>query len=502
MTLRSRLAVGLVSIALILVIPLLMAVQSLDRLHKQARGLQNGEFAASLLLGRLREGLNELRRVETAIALVHDSTSLETMAAQIREVRQLADSLEDYDLSSAATDVRHSVAAIARWGPEEYEAARKKRYDIADTISARYLVPALDSAEVGVRTAEANLRERTADRIDRSAGSLRQTQVVALTGLVLAVLLAAGIGFWLTRFIIKPVSALDAGMRAVADGQLDYKLKYDTTKDHEFGHLARSFQDMASQLAELDKLKAEFVSVASHELKTPINVIIGYVQLLEEGIYGDVPANQKEVLKTVNTQANQLSRLVQQLLDVSRFEAGGGRIDPRPVDLPAMLDDLERAFAVLALQRAVRFTVTRGDDLPREVIWDKDRMNEVLGNLLSNAFKFTNQNGEVRLSVESAGDHIEIKVRDTGAGIPPEQVSRIFEKFYQADNQRSASAAGTGLGLAIVKGIVEAHDGRIRCESRTGVGTTFIIDLPTMVRRRSQQVTRKIPKPKFARLST
>jgi signal transduction histidine kinase len=316
------------------------------------------------------------------------------------------------------------------------------------------------------------------------------------------VLLAAGIGFWLTRFIIKPVSALDAGMRAVADGQLDYKLKYDTTKDHEFGHLARSFQDMARQLAELDKLKAEFVSVASHELKTPINVIIGYVQLLEEGIYGEVPAKQKEILKTVNTQVNQLSRLVQQLLDVSRFEAGGGRIDPRPVDLPAMLDDLERAFAVLAMQRAVRFTVTRGDDLPREVVWDKDRMNEVLGNLLSNAFKFTNQNGEVCLSVESAGDHIEIKVRDTGAGIPPEQVSRIFEKFYQADNQGSASAAGTGLGLAIVKGIVDAHDGRIRCESKTGVGTTFIIDLPTMVRRRSQQIQRKIPKPKFARLST
>jgi signal transduction histidine kinase len=496
------LAIGLISIAVILVIPLLMAVQSLDRLHKEARGLQRGEFAASLLLGSLREGLSELRRIETNAAVLHDSASIEAVASQIHDLRLMTDSLEHYELSDAASDVRRSVGTIARWGPEEYEAARRKRFDIADTISARYLGPALDSADIAVRAAEANLRKRTAETIERSAGSLSRTKFVAIVGLVLAILLATIIGFWLTRFITKPVSALEAGMRAVADGQLDYKLRYDTTKDHEFGHLARSFDERARQLAELDKLKAEFVSVASHELKTPINVIIGYVQLLEEGIYGELPDKQKEVLETVNTQTAQLQRLVQQLLDVSRFEAGGGRIEPRPVDLPRMLDDLERAFAVLALQREVKFIVHRADDLPQEVIWDKDRMNEVLGNLLSNAFKFTKQNGEVSLNVESAGDHIEIRVRDTGAGIPPEQVSRIFEKFYQADNQRSASAVGTGLGLAIVKSIVEAHDGRIRCESKIGVGTTFIIEVPTVVRRRSMSSPRKIPKPKFPRLST
>jgi signal transduction histidine kinase len=495
------LAIGLISIAVILVIPLLIAVQSLNRLHKAARDLQTGEFAGSLLLGSLREGLYDLRHAETRLSLVHDSSALSSMAQQVAAVRELSDSLDHYQLSAAAKDLRRSVGMIAKWGPEEYEAAKVRNFDVADTVSARYVVPALDSADAGVRSAEEDLRERTRDRIEKSAGSLKQTQVAAVTGLVLAIVLAAGIGFWLTRFITKPVLALEAGMRAVSDGQFDYKLKYDTTKDHEFGHLARSFDDMARQLAELDKLKAEFVSVASHELKTPINVVIGYVQLLEEGIYGEMPAEQKDVLKTLNLQMAQLQRLVQQLLDVSRFEAGGGRIDPRPVDLSHMLDDLQRAFDVLAMQRGVHFTVTRGDDLPAEVVWDKDRMNEVLGNLLTNAFKFTKQNGDVRLTVESAGDHIEIRVSDTGAGIPPEQVSRIFEKFYQADNQRAASAMGTGLGLAIVKSIVDAHDGRIRCESKIGVGTTFVIELPTTVRRRSMSSPRKIPKPKFARLS-
>jgi signal transduction histidine kinase len=502
MTLRSRLAIGLISIAVILVIPLVIAVQSLDRLHTEARALQRGEFAASLVVGSLREALKDLRRAENRVLLVHDSSAPDDMAAQTRKVRELADSLEHYDLSAVASDVRRSVGQIAEWGPQEYEAARRKRYDVADTISARYVIPNLDAAEAGALAAEADLRQRTLDRIDRSATSLHRTRIASIVGLALALLIATGVGFWLTRFVTKPVFALREGMQAVADGQLDYKLKYDTAAEHEFGELARSFDDMARQLAELDKLKAEFVSVASHELKTPINVIIGYLQLLDEGIYGEMPAKQKDILKTVTTQVAQLQRLVQQLLDVSRFEAGGGRIDVRPVELPSMLDDLERAFAVLAIQRGVRFTVDRGEDLPREVIWDRDRMNEVLGNLLSNAFKFTPQNGEVCLSVESAGDHIVITVRDTGAGIPPEQVSRIFEKFYQADNQRSASAVGTGLGLAISKGIVEAHDGRIRCESKAGVGTTFIIELPTVVRRRSMSSQRRIPTPSFSRMST
>ena len=485
MTLRSRLAIGLLSIAIILVIPLAIAVRSLDELHDEARALEREEFAASLLLGSLRESLFDLRRMETALLFIHDTAAKNAIAAQIDEVRALTDSLEQYELSDAASGVRRAVGEIARWGPAEYQAALSGRDRVADTISARYLVPALDSADAGVRIAEAELRDRTQQRILRSAESIDRTRTAAIVGAALALAVAAGIAFWLMRFITRPVLALESGMRAVADGQLDYKLKYDTTKQHEFGRLARSFDDMARQLAELDKLKAEFVSVASHELKTPINVVIGYVQLLEEGIYGPLEPKQKDVLKTLAKQMAQLQRLTQQLLDVSRFEAGGGRLEPRSVDLSRMLEDLERAFHVLAVQRGVDFTVERGDDLPQEVIWDRDRINEVLGNLLSNAFKFTRQGGEVRLTVESGGDSVVMKVRDTGAGIPAEQLPRVFEKFYQADNQGSASAVGTGLGLAIVKGIVEAHGGRIRCESKVGVGTTFIIELPRTVRRRS-----------------
>jgi signal transduction histidine kinase len=274
-------------------------------------------------------------------------------------------------------------------------------------------------------------------------------------------------------------------MAAVADGDLEYRLSVPSDRDDEFGTLARSYKEMTRQLSELDKLKAEFVSVASHELKTPINVIIGYLQLLDEGVYGPLAQQQKDVHRTLVVQANTLLRLVKQLLDVSRFEAGGGRLEPRAIEVDHLLNDLESAFHVLAMQREIHFRVERKDGVEDEVYWDMDRINEVLGNLLSNAFKFTPKGGDVDLVVCPVEGGVEMQVHDTGAGIPPEQLPRIFDKFYQADNQNSAHAAGTGLGLAIAKQIVDAHGGSIRCDSKLGAGTTFTIRLPTRVQRRS-----------------
>jgi len=150
-----------------------------------------------------------------------------------------------------------------------------------------------------------------------------------------------------------------------------------------------------------------------------------------------------------------------------------------------MLDELERSFHVLAVQRGIDFRVVRRPGLPEEVSWDLERMNEVTGNLLSNAFKFTPSGGRVELDAAPAeSDCVRLVVCDTGAGIPPDQLPHVFQKFYQADNQDSASAMGTGLGLAIAKGIVEAHQGQIRCDSTEGEGTTFTLVLPVVASNR------------------
>jgi signal transduction histidine kinase len=485
MTLRSRLAVGLLTIAVILVGPLIFAIQSLERLHRDARDLRDREVNASSLLGRLREGMADLHRQELALLFSRDVASRDAMAMTIADVEGFADSLGSFGLESSARVISNAIREVAAAAPREYAAALQGQTKIADSISANHLVPALAKADSGVLVSERLLHARTQQRVNVAANNISDTVNLSIVALILALLIAGSVAFWLTRSISEPVLELRAGMRAVADGELNYHLNFPKHRADEFSQLAESFDEMTRQLSELDKLKAEFVSVASHELKTPINVMIGYLQLLEDGLYGKLTKQQKEVLATLVLQSNTLLRLVRQLLDVSRFEAGGGRLEPRHVDLPRLLIELEDTFRVLAIQREVQFRITHGDNLPDDVTWDPDRVNEVLGNLLANAFKFTPRGGTVELSVDGVDGSVSIEVADTGAGIPPDQLPRIFDKFYQADNQRDAASGGSGLGLAIAKQIVEAHGGTIQCESTPGVGTTFTIGLPIAARRRT-----------------
>jgi signal transduction histidine kinase len=493
MTLRSRLAVGLVTIAIILVGPLVLAIQSLNGLHDDAVELRDTEFAASLMLGRLREGLNDVRRQELSLLFLRTDTAKAAMDSAITRVSALSDSLNHFKLYYSST-IGVSVQQVHDVASKEFAAALSGDTVTADSLSSHVFVPALNRADGAVRIVEHALSDRTATRVEQQADNIFRIVSGAVAALVLALLIAGIIALWLTRSISQPIVDLKRGMHSVAEGDLSYHLSIPPDRSDEFGQLARSFQAMSRQLSELDKLKAEFVSVASHELKTPINVMIGYLQLLDEGVYGALNPKQQEVHRTLALQANTLSRLVKQLLDVSRFEAGGGRLEPRSIQLDDVLSELENAFHVLAVQREIHFAVERHDGLPDEVFWDLDRVNEVLGNLLSNAFKFTPHGGTVELAVEPVEDGVLMEVRDTGAGIPPEQLPRIFEKFYQADNQRSARASGSGLGLAIAKQIVEAHGGTISCESTPGVGTTFSIMLPMRVTRRTP-MHRRTPAP-------
>jgi signal transduction histidine kinase len=489
MTLRSRLTLGLLTIAVILIVPLLFATRSLGRLHSEAKALRDRDFTASLVLGGLRDALNDLRTAEIAVLFVRDEKSRQSMVDRVADVERLADSLRTYELGRIGTEVRAAMQQVKAGTQAEHEAAVARHDRTAEAVSSDQVVPAIERAEGAVRTAERTLRERTRERVSAAAAMAKNGGTFAGVALALAVIVAAIIAVRLTRSVSGPVQELVRGMREVADGEFDTKLAISPARGDEFGRLASSFAVMTRQLAELDRLQSEFVSVASHELKTPINVIMGYTQLLQEELYGPLTAKQRNVADVLEKQTKTLSRLVKQLLDITRFEAGAGKMDVRPVDLPGFLHNLEDAFQVLADQRGIRFQIATNDGLPPTVHWDADRINEVLGNLLSNAFKFTERGGEVELVVMPTDHSVQMEVHDTGAGIPVEQLPRIFDKFFQADNQEAAAHAGSGLGLAIARQIVEAHHGTITCESTPGVGTRFIIVLPQHVagRRSSQQ---------------
>lgn len=483
MTLRLRLILGLAAVALLLAAPLGLALRALGRAEQAASALRRQEVAASLLLGRVREVAQELRRADNAVvALPDDPAGAQYLTASTEALRALGDSIAPFGLAAFRSQIARTVGVLETAGPQEAAAAARRNTDAADRISRERVGPALDAVDRGLtdasRTINARSQVHAAEAADAAANARRQAVLL----LVAAAAGALAVSVWLTRSVSGPVRALEHGLAAVAGGQFDHALGVRASEHDEFGRLAGSFEQMAAKLAELDKLKSAFVSVASHELKTPINVILGYLTLLTDGIYGPVPEEVRGVLSTIERQAKKLSRLVQHLLDVSRFEAGVARLELRPVALRGMLHEAEQAHAVLARQRGVTFRTVFATELPDVVTWDADRVREVLDNLLTNAVKFTPEGGTVELGV--APDRrrhpptVRITVRDTGVGIAPDQLPRVFDKFYQADNQGGASAKGTGLGLSIVKEIVEAHGGVIAADSTLGAGTLFTVTLP------------------------
>ena len=478
MTLRARLAWGLFAITLVLIVPLLLSLKSLEHLYETSRLLRDREFAASMLLGSFHERTDDARRAEDALLFIHDQKSEERMQGEIDGLVSLTDSLDRYHLDLSASQIRASLDALRSAAREEYVQASAGKGTAAESISQQRTRPAIASVDSALGASATLLRSRTRQRIADATNETLNAERFVAGALPIALLLALLIGFWLTRSISRPVHELERGMHAIAEGDLTHQLALKPNQDTEFGRLAASYQTMTKQLAELERLRAEFVGVASHELKTPINVIIGYLELLQEGIFGAITPKQKEILYTIGKQANGLTRLVKRLLDISRFEASGGKLEVRQVDFRRFLMTLESSFSVLAKQRDIVFSIDHGDGLPEHVYWDEDRINEVLGNLISNAFKFTQRGGRVALSVDPVNASVVITVADTGAGISAAQLPHIFDKFYQADNQAQAASKGTGLGLAIAKEIVEAHGGQTAVASKVGEGTTFVVTLP------------------------
>lgn len=232
-----------------------------------------------------------------------------------------------------------------------------------------------------------------------------------------------------------------------------------------------------TRLKELDRLKSEFVMAASHELRTPLTSMSMSVELLRENAAGKLNDNERQLLETAHEEMQRLRALVNDLLDISKIEAGKMEMafDQTPV---AML--LEKAVAMLksqAEERSIGLSSTVTEDMP-DVKVDANKITWVLTNLISNALRYTDAGGSIRLVAEGIGPQVQISVTDTGAGIPYEYQSRIFDKFVQVKSEKSVG--GTGLGLAICKEIVRAHGGTIWVDSVPGQGSTFTFTIPAV----------------------
>jgi two-component system, NarL family, sensor histidine kinase BarA len=242
----------------------------------------------------------------------------------------------------------------------------------------------------------------------------------------------------------------------------------------------RELRSSFEKLKALDVMKSNFLATVSHELRTPLTSIIGYAEMVVEGIGGKIPAPAKKHVQLIVGKGEQLLELINSVLDMSKIESGRMELSIDRVSLEEVVDDAIASVAPQAQKKNLK--VTAKVEGVRDLLADKYKLRQVLVNLLSNAVKFTPEGGKVRISAKRAGKGPEgkvvIQVSDSGVGIPAELQAKVFERFYQVDNSSTRQYGGTGLGLPIVRSFVEMHGGTIRVESEAGKGTTFIVEIP------------------------
>lgn len=294
--------------------------------------------------------------------------------------------------------------------------------------------------------------------------------IVLRAGLV--ALLASIVLAWLiSRWVAAPLRRTAEAARAVAAGDLNQQLA--PAGPEEAHSLATSFNEMVQQVRSGQQAMRDFVANVSHELKTPLTSIQGFAQAILDGTAAD-PQHAGGV---IHDEAARLARLVEELLDLAKLDTGQAGLDRRPVDLPAILSAIVERLGLKAQQRGIMLE-NRANSLP-VLIGDGDRLAQVFTNLIDNALKHTPRGGVVKLGSELEPAWITIHVDDGGPGIPPSELSRIFERFYQLDKARSGSGPrGVGLGLAISREIVQAHGGTITAASSVGQGSRFSVRLP------------------------
>jgi signal transduction histidine kinase len=327
--------------------------------------------------------------------------------------------------------------------------------------------------------------------------SLFRTSGFLLVGLGMALLAS----LFVARRVVRPLEALRSGVERIGGGDMNSRLDLKTGDEIEvlaeefnkmtdnlreaYSGLEKKVEDRTRELAlanerlkELDRMKSDFVSNVSHELRTPLTAIKGAVDLVLREVAGPLTEKQIHYLTRVRSNTQHLAGLINDLLDLAKIESGRIEVKSTRVSLSSLVHEVAEALRPVAAEKVIDLEATLRE--PSILVWaDRDKINQVLTNLIGNAIKFTPVQGRVTVSVSRNGEEsVQVSVSDTGPGVPPDQKEKIFAKFYQIAEVNGENSKGTGLGLAISKALVELHGGKIWVESEPSCGSTFSFTLP------------------------
>ncbi len=477
MSLFSRLIIGfLVVLALVSGVSL-YALQSLNRFDRITRSILENEIRVGDYEKKLTDSLLSEIRYERKYVISKEE-------ALYREYLKFAgDFKSDLDKAIAVADpgAGRILAQIKRGHDDYHEIVEKEKVH----IKARQNYPQswykaeknkvtdqLFAALENVKSYRQMDTYRKIRELAEVGAQARQTAVVIMSASLLFILLLSLV---ITRSVTKPIGALKQKTREISEGKFEGNLRISSPP--ELRDLAASFNSMCQKLNELETMKADFYASMSHELRTPLTCIKEGTGLLLEGVAGTTTEKQRKLLTIVAQESNRLISLVTSLLDLSKMEAGMMTYGLEKCALAPLVHKAVVEIGPLMEAKQIAIETDVAPELPTVKI-DRERILQVLRNLLSNAAKFTPKSGKVRVRVRPLDDSVQVSVSDNGPGIAADSLDAIFDKFQQGKLNAVSGSNGTGLGLAIAKQIIASHGGKIWAENQPERGSTFYFVLP------------------------
>ncbi len=307
---------------------------------------------------------------------------------------------------------------------------------------------------------------------DLRVNFIRAINEITTTAVIVSLIAAIAVSLFTSQRIVQPIRAMMQASREIAAGHFNRRVT--VVSEDELGALADSFNQMAEELELTEQRRLNLIGDVAHELRTPLTNLRTMLEALTDGVLSPEPST----FQTMNNEVLRLQRLVQDLQELSRAEAGEMAMFPEWIDPGDLVASVVDRLALQFHDKGVALHVNLAPDLPKVHV-DPARITQVLVNILGNALQYTPPGGEVWVSVRRIGDEIRFVVKDSGRGIPPEDLPHIFERFYRVDKSRARASGGSGIGLTISKHIVEAHGGKIWAKSKgIGQGSEFGFTLP------------------------
>ena len=482
-TVHTKLLVGFLTIVGLLIALGAVGLEVLGEVNRRSEDLVKLQRKIAAYRQLQHDTTAQLYSVATAL-LVPDERSLDSILRQLNQFGYDLDRLQFVArdevelLGRVRTDYDEFIRVVTR----VVELIRGGRATEGRDLQLAQATPLADRLE---RLTNQLVNQAEADMVasvDTSHDAFVRARWVVIGFAVGAIGLALALGFAISWSLVGAVKEMDAGLAQIASG--DFSRRVDIPNRDELGALAANLNRMNGELGRLyreleaaSRHKSEFLANMSHELRTPLNAIIGFSEVLDDRMFGELNEKQAQYVRVVLNSGRHLLSLINDILDLSKVEAGRMELELGTFSLQMALENALTLIHDRAARHGLTVELTVNETLG-DVVGDERKLKQVLLNLLSNAVKFTPDGGRIEVRALPANGSVEISVTDTGVGIAPEDQEAIFEEFRQVGTDYARKREGTGLGLALARKFVELHGGRLWVKSEVGHGSTFTFTFP------------------------